>query len=399
MLQLFGLLVAFVIIFALRFKNFDFATTIIIAAGIIGVTSGKPMSIFIDVVVKTVSDKTTWELCAAVAFITVFSYALKETGHMVELIDRLRSFLPSRFLLALIPALFGILSMPGGALMSAPFNEPESDRLKLKSEHRTFINVWFRHVWYWASPISPSTLLACSIAGIALNEFIAVNFPLFLLTWGIGFAISWRWIQKEEKVEYRPRDYRGSLIGLSPILVTVVLTLFTIPVWISVAIGMAIVILIRRVNLKLIVNFFKKGVKWDIVAAVFSTLFFRYMVSEAGSVTLLLGNILAMGVPVLLMLIVIPLLIGTISAQPTLGIGIVFPLLMPLVAPMNVYVLTIMFAGIVAGYNVSPLHLCLILTNQYYRSDLQKVYKFLLPSTLLIFLIMVIYHATLASLW
>jgi hypothetical protein len=162
---------------------------------------------------------------------------------------------------------------------------------------------------------------------------------------------------------------------------------------------MAIVILIRRVNLKLVVNFFRNGVKWDIVAAVFSALFFRYMVSEAGSVTLLLGKILAMGVPVLLMLIVIPLLVGTISAQPTLGIGIVFPLLMPLVAPMNVYVLTIMFAGIVAGYNVSPLHLCLILTNQYYRSDLQKVYKFLLPSTLLIFLIMVIYHATLASLW
>jgi uncharacterized protein len=399
MLELIGLLVAFLTIFILRFKNFDFAATIIIAAGIIGITSGKSTRIFIDVFVKTVSDKTTWELCAAVAFITVFSYALKETGHMVELIDRLRSFLPSRFLLALIPALFGILSMPGGALMSAPFNEPESDRLKLKPEHRTFINVWFRHVWYWASPISPSTLLACSIAGIALNEFIAVNFPLFLLTWGIGIAISWKWIQNEGKVEYRSRDYLGSLVGVSPILVTITLTLLTVPVWLSVAIGMAIVVIIKKVNTKQVVNFFKKGVKWDIVSAVFATLLFRYMVTEAGSVTLLLGNILAMGVPLLLLLIIIPLLVGTISAQPTLGIGIVFPLLMPLVAPMNVYVLTIMFAGIVAGYNVSPLHLCLILTNQYYRSDLHKVYKFLLPGTLVIFIIMVVYHTTFAGLW
>ena len=400
MLEIVGLLIAFAVIFILRFRNFDFAGSILIAASIIGVTSGKPLMIFINVLLMTVSDKTTWELCAAVGFITVFGYTLKETGHMVELIDKLRSFLPSRFLLALIPALFGILSMPGGALMSAPFNELESDRLKLKPEHRTFINIWFRHVWYWASPISPSTLLAISITGIALNQFISVNFPLFLMTWVIGFAVSWRWIQKEERArERRERNYRASLIGLSPILVTAALTLFTIPVWVAVIVGIFIVILIRQVDLKRSADFFKKGMKWDIVAAVFATLFFRYMVTEAGSVTLLLERILAMGVPLLLLLIIIPLLVGTVSAQPTLGIGIVFPLLMPLVAPINVYTLTIIFGGIVAGYTMSPLHLCLILTNQYYRSDLHEVYKYLLPGTLLLFLLMVVSYATLASLW
>lgn len=399
MLELIGLLVAFAVIFILRFRNFDFAGSILIAAGIIGVTSGKPLTIFVDVLVETVGDKTTWELCAAVGLITVFGYALKETGHMVELIDRLRSFLPSRFLLALIPALFGILSMPGGALMSAPFNEPESDRLKLKPEHRTFINVWFRHVWYWASPISPSTLLAVSITGVALNQFIAVNFPLFLLTWVIGFAISWRWIQKEEKTEVRERDYRASAVGLSPILVTVALTLLSIPVWGAVLVGIGIVILIRRVDVGRAAGFFRKGVKLDIVAAVFATLFFRYMVMAAGSVTLLLENVLSMGVPLLALLILIPLLVGTVSAQPTLGIGIVFPILMPLVAPINVYTLTLIFAGIVAGYNASPLHLCLILTNQYYRSELHRVYKYLVPGTLFLFLLMVVYHSTLAGLW
>jgi len=399
MIELLGLLAAFVVIFVLRFRNFDFAGSILIAAGIIGLTSGKPLTIFVDVLLETVKDKTTWELCAAVGFITVFGYALKETGHMVELIDGLRSFLPSRFLLALIPALFGILSMPGGALMSAPFNEPESDRLKLKPEHRTFINVWFRHVWYWASPISPSTLLACSIAGIGLTEFITTNLPLFLLTWIIGFAVSWRWIQGEEKVEGWKREYRGSLISLSPILVTVALTLVGIPVWASVAVGIAMVIVMRRVNLKRVTTFFTKGVKLDIVAAVFATLFFRYMVMDSGSVNTLLGNILGMGVPVLLLFIVIPFLVGAISAQPTLGIGIVFPILMPLVAPINVYWMTIMFAGIVAGYTGSPLHLCLILTNQYYRSDLNKVYRYLLPALLLLVAFLIVYHVTLGGLW
>lgn len=399
MLELVGLLVAFAVIFILRFRNFDFAGSILIAAGIIGLTSGKPLTIFVDVLVETVKDKQTWELCAAVGFITIFGYALKETGHMVELIDRLRSFLPSRFLLALIPALFGILAMPGGALMSAPFNDPESERLKLKPEHRTFINIWFRHVWYWASPISPSTLVACGIAGIALIDFIKINFPIFVLTWVIGFAVSWKWIAKEEKVERGEKDYVGSLIDLSPILVTVALTLVSVPVWASVAVGIAIVIVMRRVDLRRASTFFTKGVKLDLVAAVFATLFFRYMVVNSGSVTSLLGSILGMGVPLLLLFILVPLLIGTISAQPTLGIGIVFPILMPLVAPINVYWMTIMFAGIVAGYTGSPLHLCLILTNQYYRSDLSRVYKFLLPALLLLFALLVVYHVALGGLW
>jgi integral membrane protein (TIGR00529 family) len=399
MLELVGLLLAFVVIFALRFRNFDFAGSILIAAGIIGVTSGKPLTIFVGVLYETLADKTTWELCAAVGVITIFGYTLKETGHMTDLIEKLRGFLPSRVLLALIPALFGILTMPGGALMSVPFNEPEADRLKLKPEYRTYINIWFRHVWYWASPISTTTLLACSIAGIALLDFIKLNLPIFVLTWIIGFSVTWGWIKGEKIADGGVRDYRGSLVGLSPILVTVALTLVGAPIWVAVLVGIFMVVLMRRVNPRRAIDFVVKGVKLDIVAAVFATLFFRYMVVDSGSVNILLGDILGLGVPLLALFIIVPLLVGAISAQPTLGIGIVFPILMPLVAPINAYWMTIMFAGIVAGYTGSPLHLCLILTNQYCKSDLNKVYRYLIPSLLLLLSIVIVYHIALGGLW
>ena len=399
MLELVGLLLAFVVIFALRFRNFDFAGSILIAAGIIGLTSGKPLTIFVNVLYETLADKTTWELCAAVGFITIFGYALKETGHMADLIEKLRGFLPSRVLLALIPALFGLLTMPGGALMSVPFNEPEADRLKLKPEYRTYINIWFRHVWYWASPISTTTLLACSISGIGLLDFIKLNLPIFILTWVIGFAVTWAWIREEKIADSGVRDYRGSLFGLSPMLVTVALSLVGAPIWASVLVGIIMVVLMRKVKVRRAVDFLVKGVKLDIVVAVFATLFFRYMVVDSGSVNILLGDILGLGVPLLALFIVVPLLIGAISAQPTLGIGIVFPILMPLVAPINVYWMTIMFAGIVAGYTGSPLHLCLILTNQYCKSDLNKVYWYLIPSLLLLLGVVIVYHVALGGLW
>ncbi|MCJ7574572.1 hypothetical protein MUO93_09980, partial [Candidatus Bathyarchaeota archaeon] len=64
MIELIGIVIAFVVIFVLRFKAVDFALTILVASAIIGVTSGKPFTIFWDVLVKTTSDYATWDLCA-----------------------------------------------------------------------------------------------------------------------------------------------------------------------------------------------------------------------------------------------------------------------------------------------------------------------------------------------
>jgi hypothetical protein len=164
MIELIGLFAAFLLLFIIRFRGVDFALSILSACIIIGLTSGKPLTLFIDVGYKTVFDNSTWDLCAAVALITVLGYCLKETCLMVELIENLRSFLPGKALLALIPALFGILSMPGGASMSAPFIEDEAQRLKLRPEHKTFVNIWYRHAWYWVSPISPTTLILCRLS-------------------------------------------------------------------------------------------------------------------------------------------------------------------------------------------------------------------------------------------
>jgi len=237
MLELAGLLIAFITIFLLRFRGVDFALTILVACAIIGLTCGQPITIFIDSAIKTALDPTTWDLVAAIVMITILGYILKETGLMVDLIESLRSFMPGKALLALTPALFGILSMPGGALMSAPFNDAEADRLKLKPEQKTFINIWFRHVWFWASPISSSTLILCKLAGIDIRYFILWNFPVFIVSWGIGWFITGRFLKQGPFKADGHKKYSEVAKWISPIAITVVLTLLNIPVWLSVLVG------------------------------------------------------------------------------------------------------------------------------------------------------------------
>lgn len=247
MFPLLGVLLAFVLIIGLRALDIDFAVALLAASAVLGLTSGRQLSIFVDVAVRTLTDPTTFDLCAAVALITVLGYVLEETGLMTEMIEGLKGLLPGRVLLSMIPALFGLLSMLGGALMSAPFNEPEADRLGLKPEHKTYVNVWFRHVWYWASPISPVPILAASLAGFTLSEFLGAQLPLFAATIAIGFIVSTGFIRDGGEGGAAAREPSATARGLAPIIATVVLTVAGAPVWAALSMGIGMVFVLKRV--------------------------------------------------------------------------------------------------------------------------------------------------------
>ncbi|HLP48101.1 MAG TPA: DUF401 family protein, partial [Candidatus Kapabacteria bacterium] len=73
---------------------------------------------------------------------------------------------------------------------------------------------------------------------------------------------------------------------------------------------------------------------------------------------------------------------GFLTGVNTAFIAIAYPILLPLIKnlpgshflPLSLYVFVIGFTGIL----VSPLHLCLVLTNEYFKSNLNKVYYYLL---------------------
>jgi hypothetical protein len=75
-----------------------------------------------------------------------------------------------------------------------------------------------------------------------------------------------------------------------------------------------------------------------------------------------------------------------------MGVGISFPILLPLLGTPNIHYTSIIFVGITCAYITSPLHLCLALTNSYYKSDLNKVLKYLAPSSLALYLMGTFYH-------
>jgi len=392
MLPVLGVLLAFAVIVALRLRNVDFSLSILTGSLILAVTSEAPVDALIEAGRLTLTDPEPLSITVAVALITVLGYSLKETNLMTELIEGLRGVLPARILLAAIPAMFGLLTVPGGALMSAPFNEPEADRLGLKPEQKTYVNVWFRHLWYWASPLSPVAILAAKLAGFTLAGFLAAQFPILVVTLTLGFLVSSSFIEDGERDDRGAEGLPEVARGLAPIVLAVALSYVGLPVWAALALGVSLVFLIRKTPPGEALKMVRSGVRWDLAAAVVSMFFFRFVVESSGSVELLFESATGLGVPLIAILTVVPLLVGSISGTPTMGIGIIFPLLLPLLGDYNVYVVSIIYAGLIGGYLASPMHLCLILTNSYYKSDLRRVYRYLVPSAAFLYVSAVAYY-------
>jgi hypothetical protein len=392
MLAVIGVLAAFVVIVTLRLKNVDFSLSILTGAFIIALTSGDPVGVLVEAGRRTVTDFDTVNLSVAVALISVLGYSLKETGMMKELIEGLRGLLPARVFLAAIPAMFGLLTMPGGALMSAPFNEPEADRLGLSPEQKTYVNVWFRHLWYWASPLSPILILTASMAGFTLTEYLYAQLPLLAVVLAIGFIVGGTFI-RDGGVERGSTGGLGSVArGLTPIVTAITLTLVGIPVWLALVPSIALVFLLRGVPLGRASEIARTGVRWDLAAAAVSMFFFRFVVASSSSVVALFDAATSLGVPLFAILVVIPLLAGSISGTPTMGVGMILPLLLPLLGDYGVYVVGMIYVGLIAGYIASPMHLCLILTNSYYKSELRRVYRYLVPSAIALYVSAMAYY-------
>ena len=398
MLESLGLLVAFITIFALRAKKIDFSVAITVAAIIIGLTSGNQVSIIFSVLYTTVSSPSTWTLVVAVVMITVLGYALKETGLMIRFIEGLSNVLPGNILLALIPAIFGFLSMPGGALMSAPFIEPEANKLGLEPEYKTYFNVWFRHLLYWVNPVTSSTIMATTLAGFTINYWLRVQWPLFFAMVAIGLFFSRDFISTPKRKSDGGKFTLDDALGAIPLLITVGLVLYGLEVYIGLGAGILSTFLLGRVRPKRALRMIWKGIQWNTAMAVLATLYLRDMVISSGSVDLLFDAILGAGIPRIAIAVFIPLLIGAISGSPAMGVGISFPLLLPLFNEPNIHVVSIIFVGITCTYITSPLHLCLVLINSYYKSDLNKVIRYLAPSAAALYLSGVAYHWILNSL-
>lgn len=402
LLEAIGLALAFLAVVLLVIEKVNYGLALTIGALILGVFSYLSPIELLHVLAQTLTDEATIDLTVIVSLIPILAYCMKETGMIDDLIEGIKKALLGRNILAILPALMGALPMIGGALLSAPLIDEEAERLGLNRNEKSFVNVWFRHWNFFIYPLSSPLILLAGLTGFSLYTLILMNLIPVALYLTLGYLVSIRRIREDSRPNKpgKPGSREALvpvLLGVSPILLTVTLNLLGLHMALSLAAGIFSTFLLRKTYLKKAFNFMRDGFDWRLPFAILGVMYFRNMVNYTNVFSKVYPYLNATGLPLLFLLLLIGWTIGLATAMPSAGIAIVFPIAIASGDALSLTVTGILYSTLVFAYLISPMHLCLILTVEYYKARLQTVYRKLVPMACIAYACFVVSHIILGK--
>lgn len=349
---------------------------------------------------ETLSLPRTYDIIFALYFVMCLEIELRTSGALAGMVHALqRIFSSNRVTLAVMPAFLGLLPSLGGARFSAPIVEEASKGLGLTSDHQSAINFWFRHIFEFSSPIIPGMIMACNIAGVAYSEFITHLCWLTVLMFSVGWFVLIRPIKADsikESSGTQAADEQGwqdLWLSLSPVILTFVLVVFFN---MNASVGMGVV----TAGLFLVLHFTKREVslKEVVVGAIDMKMFFNVLCIlyfiQILTVTQVLQEIVtafqSSPLPVPVIIACVSFIIGVLTGMSQGHVAII----MPIIAAMQTGSLNL--AGVamafgVAGQMLTPTHMCLVVTVDYFKANFFKTLKPVLIGEIMLLTIFSVY--------
>jgi len=283
-------LVAFVITFVvlglLLYKRVGLGVTLTTVAFLLGFLTVGFYGTF-QTLLGTLQDYDALTLIFVTFAIMLLSQLYKETGLIDTLSKSLGGLIQnSKLILGVIPAVIGLMPVPGGALMSAPMVEAEAEKLKLDKVKKTYVNIWFRHTIFPVYPVSQLPILAAALTGTTISSIIYRQIPVVAGMVAVGYFIGlWKVQYSEVQTEKNNKEddvnsnLKNFLFSFSPILVTIFLVAaFGVNVAVSAFIGVFVLIAISKLKFGSLIKNLKDWPLYEITLAAFGAYLLRNII-------------------------------------------------------------------------------------------------------------------------
>ncbi|MBW2356008.1 MAG: DUF401 family protein [Deltaproteobacteria bacterium] len=395
----FGLVLA-----AIRF-GWSLGSAFLGGAFVLGLVFALPPGAIAVAALRALADPKTLSLTVVVSLILVLSQSLEAGGQMARLLDRFKGLVArQRLNIVLFPALIGLLPMPGGAIFSAPMVRNIGAEARLGGAQMSFINYWFRHLWEYWWPLYPGVLLTTNLAAIDLWTFVGALFPMTLVAAAAGY-LPLRRMMPAGRLGPGGRPVGGARVGLffrelTPVLIAIIPGILLGSLLEAVLPGPAAAVSkelgliaalctaigwVWRTNRMPGVQRRRIVLRREMLAMVYmvaAILVFKGVLLDSHAVDAVSDELMRWQIPLVAIAVTLPLIVGLVAGITIAFVGSAFPIIISLVAAYDAggqtlaYLILAMTGGFV-GVLLSPLHLCLVLSNQYFKADPVSVYRHL----------------------
>ncbi len=330
-------------------------------------------------------------LAISVGLIPILGGIMEESELMIELIQKMN--ISKKAALMVAPALFGLLPVPGGALMSAPMVDQIDPNFN--PNRKVGINVWYRHALLLIYPLSTTVIVASVLTGISIYIIIAAMFIQFIFMMIVGYLTLLRTVEKGEKTF--KRDLKKVIINLIPIIIAPILdflgrTFLDLPypeifLFIGMVLSIWVALKFGKMPISSIKDIAKKMKIWRFPLLILAMFLFLEIFTKSG----VPEDIGALELPFVL-LICIGFFLGFALGRVLLPISILIPiyLIQNILTIMPLLDFVFLYFAIFLGYLLTPLHPCLAYSIQYFKTDYKKTFKYIAIPTFICFGIILI---------
>ncbi|MEM1545474.1 MAG: DUF401 family protein [Candidatus Methanomethylicia archaeon] len=371
------LLISILIVVIMVFKHVNVAVALGVGTVFYGV-----VAVGLNMIKATVIafNPTMIEVLSALILAMFLASLLGELGVTDRIVDGLSTF-GYRSAAVAIPAVIGLLPMPGGAYVSAVMTKTLYDKMKLRPQEEAFINYWFRHIWAPVWPLYQGIILASGILNKTPIEIVSITWPSALASVIAGLVIAIPKLKGDRNIKH---DLRGLIHLWIFILISIFVILLRVSIVFSLIMILTISLIIYKPKLRSCLKSVKYALNPTIIILVIESLVFSQYIKESGimhSLTSILESVWWLA------LFLIPFIIGLATGAEFTYVALVFPPLLPFLSGKG---LLWAFLGGYMGVMLSPGHSCLILSTSHYGADIPTVYRYIVlavSSTILITII------------
>ena len=330
---------------------------------------------------ETLTMQRTWDLLLCLYFVMCLEVELRKSGSLHGMVVTLRNiFSSNKVTLAFMPAFLGLLPSLGGARFSAPIVQEASEGIAVDDEQKSAINLWFRHIFEFSNPLMPGVILACGIANVSIGDLIDqvgwVTILCFVLGWiFLIIPLKITDLEKATNTQHdRTIDWKSLVLAFGPI-VTSFLLIVAFNVQAALAMGLVVVAFIplyfwfkRPISVK---SVFTESLDKKLFFNVVCILYFIQLLTVIGTLDEIVSVFNNSSLPQAVIIACLSFIFGVMTDMGQGYIAIVMPIV-ALMAPGNIVLVGIAMVYGMAGQMVTPTHLCILVTVEYFKCRLWK---------------------------
>ena len=330
---------------------------------------------------ETLTMQRTWDLLLCLYFVMCLEVELRKSGSLHGMVVTLRNiFSSNKVTLAFVPAFLGLLPSLGGARFSAPIVQEASEGIAVDDEQKSAINLWFRHIFEFSNPLMPGVILACGIANVSIGDLIDqvgwVTILCFVLGWiFLIIPLKITDLEKATNTQHdRTIDWKSLVLAFGPI-VTSFLLIVAFNVQAALAMGLVVVAFIplyfwfkRPISVK---SVFTESLDKKLFFNVICILYFIQLLTVIGTLDEIVSVFNNSSLPQAVIIACLSFIFGVMTGMGQGYIAIVMPIV-ALMAPGNIVLVGIAMVYGMAGQMVTPTHLCILVTVEYFKCRLWK---------------------------